>query len=324
MEYPLAVNAELVSNPVADVPRQERSRGASLVVLAGAVLAIACATPLIRLADSASALTVASGRVTVAALLLLAAAPRSLAVYARLPRREQGLVALAGIMLGGHFGVWITSLYLTSTASSVTLVALQPVFAAALGSMFLGDQVARRALLGIGVAVVGTAVVAGADWSFGGRALLGDALALMGAALAAGYFVIGRSLRVAMPLVPYLALVNLVAAFVLVGAALISGASFAGHSVAVYAAIAASAVVSSLIGHGLLNRAVRRAPAHLVTLAIVGEPVFATLLTWAVIGEQPPWTAAVGGAVILSGIAVGFRGPGRYMPRLPSLRSSPS
>jgi drug/metabolite transporter (DMT)-like permease len=58
----------------------------------------------------------------------------------------------------------------------------------------------------------------------------------------------------------------------------------------------------------LLNVAGRRTPTHLVALAILGEPVGASLISWAVIGEVPPWTAAVGGVVILCGIGVGFTG----------------
>ena len=70
--------------------------------------------------------------------------------------------------------------------------------------------------------------------------------------------------------------------------------------------MAGAAVVSELLGHTLRNWSGRRTPAHLVTLAILGEPVGASLLTWIIVAEQPPWTAALGGAIILVGIAVGF------------------
>jgi drug/metabolite transporter (DMT)-like permease len=64
--------------------------------------------------------------------------------------------------------------------------------------------------------------------------------------------------------------------------------------------------VPSLLGHTLINRAVRRAPTHLVALAILGEPVGASLMTWALFAETPPLHAALGGAVVIAGIAVGF------------------
>lgn len=220
--------------------------------------------------------------------------------------RQRLSIALAGLLMALHFAVWIGSLYLTSTAASVALVATQPMFAAIFGRLFLGDLVGRSAVLGIALASAGCAVLAGGDWGHGADAILGDALAVAGAAFAAGYLVAGRSVRAALPLTPYLALVNLVAGSVLVAVALVAGAPLGGFGAHVYVAVTANAILGSVVGHTLLNWSVRRFPAHLVTLAILGEPVGASLLTWGFFGEQPPLHAAAGGAIILAGIAVGF------------------
>jgi drug/metabolite transporter (DMT)-like permease len=279
------------------------------LALFAAILAVSLSAPLVRYAEDVPPLTVASLRVALAAVILHAIAPSALRRWLALPRRERRLIALSGALLGAHFGIWISSLQFTSTASAVALVALQPMFAALFGSRLVGDAVARRTLVGIGVAVVGTAVLAGGDIGVSARALFGDALAVAGAATAAAYLVVGRHVRVSLPLAPYLAIVNLLAAAVLLPAALVTGARFTGFAPEIYAAIAACAVVPSLIGHTLLNWSVRRAPAHLVSLAIVGEPVGAILLTWALLGEKPPGTAVIGGVIILAGIYVGFTRP---------------
>jgi drug/metabolite transporter (DMT)-like permease len=276
------------------------------LALVVAVLSVSFAAPLVRLSAPAPALTVASLRVALAAVLLNLVAPRALISFFALPRRDRALTIIAGVLLGMHFGVWIGSLYFTSVASSVTLVAMQPLFAAIFGAFLLGDPVGRRAVLGIARALVGTVFLAGGDLRVSGEALVGDALAVLGAVTAAAYLVVGRRMRAATPLVPYLAVVNTVAALVLLAAALAAGAQLTGFSTGVYAAIAGCAVVPSLIGHTLLNWSVRRTPAHLVTLAILGEPVGAVALAWLLVGESPPWTAAIGGAIILGGIAVGF------------------
>jgi drug/metabolite transporter (DMT)-like permease len=177
---------------------------------------------------------------------------------------------------------------------------------AALFGRALGDRVSRRQAAGIAIAAAGCAVLAGGDLFAHDGALFGDLLALAGAATAAGYLVVGRSLRAALPLTPYLAAVNLVAGASLAVAALVAGATVTGFSSGVYLAIAAAAVVPSIIGHTLLNYSVRRIPAHLVTLAILGEPVGASALAWIFFEERPPLHAAAGGAIILFGIAVGF------------------
>jgi len=279
-----------------------QSRGVAALGLA--ILALATSAPLIRWAAPAPALTVAAARVCLAAILLLAIGRDAFAQLRALSARERLLVVASGLLLGTHFGLWITSLYFTSTAASVALVAMNPVFAALFGFL-VGDRVSRREWIGIGIAAAGCATLAGGDWQSGGDAILGDLLALAGAATAAAYLVAGRRLRGSLPLFPYLALVNLVAGSGLAVVALAAGSSVDLPTTS-WIAIALSAVIPSLIGHTLLNRAVRTTPTHLVALAILGEPVGASLMVWAAFSETPPVHAALGGAIVLAGIAVGF------------------
>lgn len=274
-----------------------------------AILLLSTAAPLIRAAAPVPPLAIAALRVCLAAAALAVIGGRELGSLGRLGRTERWLVLAAGVLLGVHFGVWITSLSFTSTAASVALVATNPMFAALFGWM-VGDAVSQREWAGIGVAAGGCALLAGGDWQAGGDALVGDGLAVLGAATAAAYLVVGRRLRASLPLFPYLAAVNGVAGLGLLVAAIAAGVMTfpLGGDITVwsYVAIAASALFASVGGHTLLNVAVRRTPTHLVGLAILGEPVGASLLSWAVFGEVPPWTAAAGGAVILIGIGVGF------------------
>lgn len=270
-----------------------------------AILAVSTGAPFIRWAAPASPLAIAALRVAFAAVMLFAAGWRDLGGLVRIAPRDRPLVGLAGVMLGIHFGAWTASLSFTSTAASVALVSTSPVFAALFGRL-LGDRVAPREIGGIAIAAAGCAVLAGGDWRAGGDALLGDGLALIGAASGAAYLVVGRRLRASAPLLPYLGAVNAVAALGLVPAAFAIGAPLTelpGHT---YAACAGAALFASLVGHSLLNAAVRVTPAHLVALAVLGEPIGSSLLTWLLFDEQPPSHAVLGGAIVLVGIALGF------------------
>src|SRR5436190_582541 len=183
-----------------------------------AVCAISPGAPFARWAQPAPALAIAALRVAIAAGLLFAAGWREIGGLVRIAPRDRPLVVLSGILLAVHFGAWIASLSFTSTAASVALVCTNPIFAALFGRL-LGDRVTRRELAGIAIAGAGCAVLAGGDWRAGGDALAGDGLALLGAASAAAYLVVGRRLRAAAPLLPYLGAVNAIAAVALVIAA---------------------------------------------------------------------------------------------------------
>ncbi len=292
------------------------------VLLVIAILAISTGAPFARWAAPADPIAIAALRVGFASVLLLALGWRELGALRRVARKDMPYVLLSGVLLGVHFGSWIASLSFTSTAASVALVCTNPIFAAMFGTL-LGDRVQPREILGIVVAAGGCAVLAGGDWSAGGDALIGDALALVGAASAAGYLVVGRRLRAAMPLLPYLGVVNGIAAIGLVGATLVMGVNIGALAPTAYLACACAALVASTLGHSLLNAAVRVTPTHLVALAILGEPIGSSMITWVVFGEQPPVHAAIGGAIVLAGIAIGFVRINRA-PRRPERETSPA
>lgn len=270
-----------------------------------AILAVSTGAPFARWAAPAPPIAIAALRVTFASLLLFAVGWREIGKLRTTTSRERALIAFSGVLLGIHFGSWIASLSFTSTAASVALVCTNPIFAALFGTL-LGDRVSRREIFGIAIAGAGCAVLAGGDWSAGGDALIGDALALVGAASAAAYLVVGRKLRASVPLLPYLGCVNAIAGVGLAITAVALGADLTALPSHAYLACAGAALVASLVGHSLLNAAVRITPTHLVALAILGEPLASSLITWAVFGEEPPIYAAAGGAIVLVGIAIGF------------------
>ena len=168
-------------------------RQALLLVMG--VVAVSFSAIFIREAD-ATGLVIAFYRTAISAAVVL---PMALAVRRRelrnMSRRQVGIAALSGVILAGHFAVWIPSVELTTVAASVTLVACSPIFVAAGARVLFDERIDRVTLLGILIALAGAAIIAGGDFAVSVRAVAGDLLALAGAALAAGYFLAGRHLR---------------------------------------------------------------------------------------------------------------------------------
>src|SRR5262249_2281912 len=159
------------------------------------------------------------------------------------------------------------------------LVCTNPIFAALFGTL-LGDRVQRREVVGIAIAAIGCAVLASGDWGAGGDALIGDVLALVGAASAAAYLVVGRKLRAGGRLLPCAGCGHAVGGGGLAIVGIAIGANLAALPQHGYLACAGAALVASFVGHSLLNAAVRTTPTHLVALAVLGEPIASSLITW--------------------------------------------
>jgi drug/metabolite transporter (DMT)-like permease len=261
------------------------------------VVAVSCAAPLIKL-TTAEPVTVAFWRVFLAAAggwMLVGLLPSQ-----RRPARAGTWTWVAGVLLGLHFWIWIASLSYTSVANSVLLVTTQPVWAAILASLFLGERVPARGWLGIGLALAGCAGAIG----YQGLQLRGDLMAVAGAILAAAYMVVGRRQRQVWDAVPYLARVYGAAAVTLALVIKLTGASFLPAQTKDFWIFGALAAVPTGLGHSLYNVVLKHLPAYVVTTAVTGEPVGATVLAFWWIGETPPVRTLLLAPLVLAGILV--------------------
>lgn len=278
-----------------------------VLLLGIAVLAVSTSGPLIRYA-AAPALAISMWRNVLVLPPLFLAARRS----PRPDRRELRLIGLSGLFLAAHFATWIPSLSYTSVASSVALVATQPVWAAVI-ARWRGDPVARQVWVGIGVALLGVVLLSGVDLTLSARALFGDALALVGGVLAAAYVAVGQEVRRTVDAAIYTSGCYAVAAACLLVACLASGSDLVGFDGTTWLAIAALAAGPQLLGHTLVNIVLRSLSATAVSVAILFEIVGATLLAAWWFDETPPLAAVPAGLLIFSGVIVVIRA-GRRRP----------
>ena len=283
-----------------------------VLVLLIAVIAMSWSGPLTKFATAppqvVSAWRLVFSVALIAAVLALRGSPGR---AFRLSRKEWLLAALAGALLALHFWAWIASLQYTTVASSVVLVSMQPLFVATMSALLLHERASRRQWAGIVIACAGAVVIGVSDAQASGTpraALLGDVLAILGALLVSGYYVIGRELRKRLDLWVYIGIVYGIAAVVLL---LVVGldprTALTGYPARDWWIFAALAAGPMMLGHTGVNYALRYVPAFVANIAIMGEPVGATLIAWALpaLREVPTAGFAVGAVLILTGILLG-------------------
>lgn len=276
-------------------------------MLGVAVLAVSTSGPLIRYA-AAPALAIGMWR-TVLAVPVMGV----LAIGHRRPdRREKRLIAWAGLLLGLHFALWVPSLSYTTVASSVALVATQPVWAAIIARA-RGEVIARQVWTGIGIALVGVVVLTGVDFGLSPRALFGDLLALAGGCSAAAYVTVGAEVRKTVDTAVYTTGCYAVAGAALLVACLVTGRELAGYEPETWFAIVGLVAGAQLLGHTLLNQVLRSISATSVSVAILFEVIGAAVIAAIAFDETPPLAAAPAALLILTGTVVVIRS-GRRRP----------
>ncbi|WP_435923994.1 DMT family transporter [Paenibacillus sp. DYY-L-2] len=227
-------------------------------------------------------------------------------IFSLTPKQWGGLV-LSGILLGLHFLLWMSSLRLTTVASSTVILTLEPILVM-IGSFFLfGAKINRAMLAGMILALIGSIAIGSGDFKLSGTALHGDILSLLGTVAVAGHMLVGKQLVSTMSSFVYNFLVFFIAATTLAGYNAVQGFNFTGYAPKEWGICLLLAIVPTLFGHYLFNWLMKFISAASVSMAVLGEPVFASLLAWLLLKESMTGIQLVAGVAILCGVWIFIR-----------------
>lgn len=272
-----------------------------IIALAVGAVAISFAAIFFRLAAPTDPILAPAIRLLIAATLL---SPWIFWQWrsGKIDRSVGKTAMLGGVLYAFHFGLWVTSLFYTSVAASVTLVTATPVMLAVYGLLTGKDAPTRRLWTAILFSTIGVAIIAGGDFSTDLRALFGDALALGGAAAIAVYFVKTRELE-NVDVFVLTGISSFFGGLLLLGFAWVKGASFEVEPHA-WLYLGLAALIPQLIGHSCLFWALRKATPTQVGLATLAEPIFAATIAWLWLAEIPTTLTFVGSGLVLVGVFI--------------------
>ena len=203
---------------------------------------------------------------------------------------------LAGFFLSLTFFFFIISLTLTTVANTLVTMSMAPFATAAFGWFFLGETIAFRTWIAMGVAVSGI-VVMFAD-SLSGSGWIGNLIAA-GVPLAyACNLTLLRRAGTSVDMVPTV----LIAGLVSIAIALPAGWPLSATPGDV-AILAFMGVVQLGLGCLLMTIAARRLKAAEIGLFTLLETILGPVWVWLGIGEQPTSLALAGGAVVVGALA---------------------
>ncbi|MEE8365194.1 MAG: DMT family transporter [Gammaproteobacteria bacterium] len=210
-------------------------------------------------------------------------------------------LGLAGMMMVLFYSMgtisFITAITHTSVANTLIILSTTPLFAALIGRMFLGEPIVARLwvailLVGIGVFVISS------DGENQNSSLFGDIAAMAGAFfLAAGFTMVRRFPRIS--IFPAISTAGMVTALIVLPLA--QPFSVTQNDMG-YLLIMGVYMVP--IGSALMFMGPKYIPAAEVGLMLLLESVLGPTWVWLALGEQPGLRTFIGGAIILTTLAV--------------------
>ena len=284
------------------------------LLLAIGILTFGLSPILVRFAGETDPLLLAAGRLLFSILLLFPFWLRSGSSPAEMKLQGVKLYwpILAGIILGFHFVLWISSIQLTSVASASVLVTMHPVLLIVLEYLFFKNRFPLLTWAGVLIALAGSILLGVADsggvyilegaTSLFPTAPLGNLLAFLAAVLFAFYFLIGRSIRQKTSWINYVFYVYVSATVTtLLTLCTLSGCPPELTRIAILISFFL-AIGPTLIGHGAMNYAVKYFSATLLATLILAEAVLASLMAFFLFGEVPSMLSLFAMGVIVFGI----------------------
>ncbi len=259
---------------------------------------------LVKLADADSGV-IAFYRMLFSVLIM---APAFLTHYKNevlnIQKRDWLFSIIAGVFLAFHFILWFESLHYTSIASSTVLVTLQPLFAIGGTYFFFKEPIVFKTIISGLIAIAGSVLISWGDFKVGGLAFYGDMLALIACALVTGYMLFGQDVRKRVSLTTYTIIVYSTSTFTLFFYVLFKGESFGPYPTMDWIWFILLAIVPNLLGHNLFNWAIKWVSANVISIAILFEPVGASILAYFIFNEYLVATQVFGGIIVIVGITL--------------------
>ncbi|HVF94828.1 MAG TPA: DMT family transporter [Sphingomonas sp.] len=289
----------------------------AFVALVLANIALAFGPWFVRLADTGP---VAAGfwRITLAIPFLCVLAVASGARPVKLGRGLWWILIGSGIAFAADLGSWHLGILRTTLANATLFGNSATLMFPIYGFLVARAWPTRTQGLALLLAALGAALLMGRSYQLDPRHLAGDLLCLLAGILYTVYFIAMARARDAMAPLPALALSTIASALPLLGFALVLGERIVPQD---WSPLIALALVSQVIGQGLMIYALGRLTPLVIGIALLTQPIVAGSVGWIVYGERLGLPDLVG--VVLVAVALVLVRRGQVAPLAQNAQDEP-
>lgn len=215
-------------------------------------------------------------------------------------------VVLSGLFFASDLFFWHLSIFATTVANATFIATMAPVWVAFGAWLVFRERISRVNFLGLALCLIGGAALIGQSYSFAPARLVGDGYALV-TSLFFGLYMLAISnartrLKIGAGSLAFMSAA--ITAACLFAVAMLFETNFMPRSLNGWLTLLSLAIISQVLGQGLLAVALGRLPATFSSLVIFLEAVGAAALGWLVLSEALGQLQLFGGALILLGIWV--------------------
>ncbi len=216
--------------------------------------------------------------------------------------RDVALLLLAGLFFAGDLAAWHIALSYTTVANATLLANLAPVFVTIFSWVLFGERFGVRFLVGLVLAMFGSALLISNSLRFSMDNFFGDLLGVLTAVFYAAYLLAISRLRhrfTVQAIMAWAAIGTVIGVLPLVA---IRGEIWIAATGQGWLVLIGLALVSHVFGQGAIAFALAHLPAAFSSVSLLVQPLLAALFAWVIFGEALGVVQGLGAVVILVGV----------------------
>jgi drug/metabolite transporter (DMT)-like permease len=209
----------------------------------------------------------------------------------------------AGLLFGLNISLFFTALGRTSIAHAEFIAALSPVALVPLGALLFHERPDRRALPWGLVTLAGLAIVLFLGGNQGGASVGGDLIVVAVVCTWIGYLLTGRRARASVDVVDFMATMMPIGVLTAGPVALlIAGDEIWPMPAKGWIAACLLAVLTGMLGHGLIAFAQRELDIATIGIIQVAQPALAVCWSYLILGEEIAPAQIPGMVLVIAGL----------------------
>ena len=215
-------------------------------------------------------------------------------------------IIVCGVLFATDIAVWNISIQHSSATQATLLTNLSPIWVGVFSLLFLSFRPRKSFWLGTLIALVGMTVFVGVDTILNLQLDFAFFLGILSGVLYALYILVSKRVLEKMEVITFITYSMIVSTVFLFIVNVIFGEQFFGFSNNGWISLIVQGIVCQLIAWLLISYATQNMRATRVSLSLLSQAIFATILAAIFVNEKITNIQMMGSVIILAGIATTF------------------
>lgn len=215
-------------------------------------------------------------------------------------------IAVCGILFASDIAVWNISIQNSSATQATLLTNLSPIWVGVFSFIFLSYRPKKSFWLGTLIALMGMIVFEGIETILEFKLDFAFFLGILSGLLYAIYILVSKNVLAKMNIVTFMLYSMIFSTVFLFFINVFFHESFVGFSEKAWISLFVQGIVCQLIAWLLISYATQKMRATRVSLSLLSQAIFATILAAIFVNEKITNVQMIGSVIILAGIATTF------------------